>query len=84
MHSTESRFVTGPSNTLFTGAYVGTFQPGNFLLAGAVKGLTLFAHETKLSPVETKEDGKQSAKQERNWEWVSSLFWKIHNMSINQ
>ena len=29
MHSTESRFVTGPSNTLFAGVYVCTFQPGN-------------------------------------------------------
>ena len=28
-HSTESRFVTGPSNVLFAGAYVSTFQPGN-------------------------------------------------------
>ena len=57
-----------------------------------MKGLTLFAHETyeprpqgsKLSPAEMKEDGKQYAKQERNWGWVSSLFWKTPNMSINQ
>ena len=30
MHSTDSRFVTGPSNTLFSGVYVYTFQPGTF------------------------------------------------------
>ena len=30
MHSTESRFVTGPSNVLFAGVYVYTSQPGNF------------------------------------------------------
>ena len=29
LNSTESRFVTGPSNILFVGAYVCTFQPGN-------------------------------------------------------
>ena len=29
-HRVESRFVTGPSNTLFAGVYVCTFQPGNF------------------------------------------------------
>ena len=34
----ESGFVTGPSNILLAGVYVGTFQPGN-LQAGAVKGL---------------------------------------------
>ena len=28
MHSTESGFVMGPSNTLFAGVYVCTFQPG--------------------------------------------------------
>ena len=33
MHSIERRFVIGPSNTLFAGVYVCTFQPG------AVKGL---------------------------------------------
>ena len=30
MRSIESRFVTGPSNTLFGGAHVLAFQPGNF------------------------------------------------------
>ena len=30
MHSIESRFVTGPSDMLFAGMYVCTFQPGNF------------------------------------------------------
>ena len=30
MHSTESRFVTGPSNILFAGIYVCNFQPRNF------------------------------------------------------
>ena len=30
MHSTESRFVIGPSNVLFAGVYVYTSQPGNF------------------------------------------------------
>ena len=29
MHSTESRPVIGPSNILFAGVYVCTFQPGN-------------------------------------------------------
>ena len=29
MHSTEGRFVTGPSNTLSAGVYVDAFQPGN-------------------------------------------------------
>jgi len=30
MRSTESRFVTGSSNVLSAGVYVGIFQPGNF------------------------------------------------------
>ena len=30
LHSTESGFVIGPSNTLFAGVYVSTFQPRNF------------------------------------------------------
>ena len=30
MHSSESRLVIGPSNILFAGVYVCTFQPGNF------------------------------------------------------
>ena len=30
MHSTESGFVIGPSDTLFAGVYVSTFQPRNF------------------------------------------------------
>ena len=30
MHSTDGRFVTGPSDILFAGVYVCTFQPGNF------------------------------------------------------
>ena len=30
MHSIESRFVTEPSNILFGGMYVSTFQPGDF------------------------------------------------------
>ena len=30
MHSTESRFVIGPSNILFAGVYMCTFQPINF------------------------------------------------------
>ena len=30
MHSTKSRFVIGPSNILFGGVYVCTFQPGYF------------------------------------------------------
>ena len=30
MHSIESKVVTGPSNMLFAGVYVCTFQPGNF------------------------------------------------------
>ena len=30
MRGTESRFVTGPSNTLFAGGYVIIFQPGTF------------------------------------------------------
>ena len=38
MHSIESRFVIGPSNTLFACVYMSTFQPEN-LAAGAVKGL---------------------------------------------
>ena len=29
LHTTESRFVTGPSNILFAGVFVCTFQPGN-------------------------------------------------------
>ena len=29
MHSTEGRFVIGPSNILFGGVYVCTFQPRN-------------------------------------------------------
>ena len=36
MHSTESRFVTGPSNILFAGVYVCTFQPRNFTSWGRV------------------------------------------------
>ena len=30
MHSTESRFIIGSSNTLFSGVYGCIFQPGNF------------------------------------------------------
>ena len=30
MHNIESRFVIGPSNILFGGVHVCTFQPGNF------------------------------------------------------
>ena len=30
MHSIESRFVIEPSDILFAGVYVGTFQPGDF------------------------------------------------------
>ena len=30
MHSVESTFVIGPSNILFGGVYLYTFQPGNF------------------------------------------------------
>ena len=30
MHSVRRRFVAGPSNILFAGVYVYTFQPGNF------------------------------------------------------
>ena len=29
MHSVESRLVRGPSNILFAGVYMCTFQPGN-------------------------------------------------------
>ena len=35
MHSVESRFVMGPSNILFAGVYVCTFQPGNFTGCGS-------------------------------------------------
>ena len=34
MHNIESRFVTGPSNILFGGVHVCTFQPGNFTGGG--------------------------------------------------
>ena len=30
MHSIDGRFVLGPSDTLFAGLYVCSFQPGNF------------------------------------------------------
>ena len=35
MHSDESRFVIGSSNTLSAGMYVCTFQPGNFTGCGS-------------------------------------------------
>ena len=37
MHSVESRFVIGPSNTLSDGVYYDmcTFQPGNFTCWGS-------------------------------------------------
>ena len=35
MHGTESRFVIGPSDILFGGVYVNTFQPGNFTGCGS-------------------------------------------------
>ena len=38
MHNIESRFVIGPSNILFEGVYVCTFQPGN-IQAEMVNGL---------------------------------------------
>ena len=38
MHSTESRFVIGPSNILFSGVYGALFSQ-EILQAGAVKGL---------------------------------------------
>ena len=36
--SVESRFVKGPSNMLFAGVYVNTFQPGNFTGRGSERG----------------------------------------------
>ena len=35
MHSVKIRFVTGPSNTLFDGVYVCTFQPRNLTCWGS-------------------------------------------------
>ena len=37
MHSSESRVVTGPSNTLFTGASVCKFQPGEIYELGQLR-----------------------------------------------
>ena len=39
MHNSESRFVTGPSNILFSGVYVCIFNP-EILQAGEVMGLS--------------------------------------------
>ena len=47
IHSIESRFVIGPSNTLFACVYVSTFQSEN-LAAGAVKGLGTGAQDGHL------------------------------------
>ena len=41
MHSIQSRFVIGPSNKLFDGVHVNTFNP-DILLAQAVEGLRLY------------------------------------------
>ena len=51
MRSTESGFVIGPSNILFAGVYVCTFQPGNFTSCGSegVKGYILQNTEILLS-----------------------------------
>ena len=60
MHSTETGFVIGPSNTLFDGVYACTFKPGNLTCWGSagVKCSILFNHlcilivqfcETKIS-----------------------------------
>ena len=46
MHSIESRVVTGPSNMLFAGVYMCTFEPRNLRAGTAVKGLNMF--NTKL------------------------------------
>ena len=35
MHSIESRLAVEPSNILFAGVYVGTFEPGNFKVWGS-------------------------------------------------
>ena len=35
MLNIESRFVVGPSNTMFTGVYVCTYQPANFTGCGS-------------------------------------------------
>ena len=49
MHSIESRVVIGPSNMLFAGVYMSTFEPGNLRAGAAVKtGLNMV--NTKLSP----------------------------------
>ena len=40
-HSIKNRFVIRPSDILFAGVYVCTFQPGNFTDWAAVKGLIL-------------------------------------------
>ena len=48
MHSTESGFVIGPSDTLFAGVYVSTFQPRNFMGWGS-EGVNM--KFTKLEPI---------------------------------
>ena len=48
MHSIDGRFVTGPSDILFSGMYVCTFRPGNFTVLSSegvnetLKWLSLF------------------------------------------
>ena len=53
MHSTDGRFVTGPSDILFAGVYVCIFQPANFTSWGSegVKGVavvSLLSGKTRL------------------------------------
>ena len=48
MHSTESGFVIGQSDTLFAGVYVSTFQPRNFMGWGSEGVNVKF---TKLEPI---------------------------------
>ena len=45
MHSIKSRFVIGPSNVLFVGMYMSTFQPGNFTGCGS-KGVKIKYNST--------------------------------------
>ena len=43
MYSIDSRFVLGPSNILFAGVYVCTFQPGHFTGWGG-EGVNIHTH----------------------------------------
>ena len=65
MHSSESRLVIGPSNILFAGVYVCTFQPGNFTGWGS-QGVKAGLGKTSRTTLGIKNNKNKNNKQTQN------------------